>query len=86
MSKLMRRAAERLAADADIRIDGDRPWDVQVHDERLFRRVLTTGTLGLGEAYMDGWWDCEAIDQMVYRSQRAGATSNFAHRLDALLA
>jgi cyclopropane-fatty-acyl-phospholipid synthase len=56
---------------ADIRIDGDRPWDVRVRDERLFQRVLAHGTLGLGEAYMDGWWECDAIDQMVHRAHRS---------------
>ena len=69
------RLFERLAEPADIRIGGDRPWDVQVHDERLFQRVLATGTLGLGEAYMDGWWDCDAIDDMVDRAQRADVAS-----------
>lgn len=68
----LRRLFERLAEPADIRIGGDRPWDVQVHDPRLYRRVLASGTLALGEAYMDGWWDCEAIDEMVARAQRAG--------------
>lgn len=58
-------------APADIRIDGDRAWDVHVHDERLYQRVLAHGTLGLGEAYMDGWWDCEAPDEMVMRAQRS---------------
>ncbi len=52
---------------ADITIGGSRPWDIQVHDPRLFGRVLTRGSLGLGEAYMDGWWDAEAIDEVVYR-------------------
>ena len=55
----------------DIRIDGDRPWDVRVHDERLYQRVLAHGTLGLGEAYMDGWWSCASLDDMVCRAQRA---------------
>jgi cyclopropane-fatty-acyl-phospholipid synthase len=67
---------ERLVEPADIRIGGDRPWDVQVHDERLYRRVLAQGTLGLGEAYMDGWWDCQALDEMVYRAQRIDFTSH----------
>jgi cyclopropane-fatty-acyl-phospholipid synthase len=62
---------EKLAEPSDIRIDGDRPWDVHVHDERLYQRVLSHGTLGLGEAYMDGWWDCEALDEMVCRAQRS---------------
>jgi len=76
MSRL-RRHFERVIEPADIRLDGDRPWDVRVHDDRLFQRVLTSGTLGLGEAYMDGWWDCEAIDQMVDRAHR----SQIAERL-----
>ena len=38
---------ERLAESADILIGGDRPWDIQIHDERLFQRVLAHGTLGL---------------------------------------
>ncbi len=62
---------ERIAGPADIRIDGDRAWDVHVHDDRLYQRVLAHGTLGLGEAYMEGWWDCDAIDQMVCRAQRS---------------
>ena len=66
-----RRLVERLLADSDIRIGGDRPWDVRIHDDRLYRRVLATGTLGLGEAYVDGWWDCDALDQMIDRAQRA---------------
>ena len=74
MSRL-RRHFERLIEPADIRIDGDRPWDVRVHDDRLFQRVLATGTLGLGESYMDGWWDCDAIDQMVHRAHGADIAS-----------
>jgi cyclopropane-fatty-acyl-phospholipid synthase len=77
MSGRFRHHFEGLVAPADIRIDGDRPWDVRVHDERLYQRVLSQGTLGLGEAYMDGWWDCDALDEMVFRAQ----TSDIARRL-----
>lgn len=73
-----RRIVERLLGDSDIRIDGDRPWDVRVHDDRLYARVLRSGTLGLGEAYMDGWWDCDAIDQMVARAQAAGTAARLS--------
>ncbi len=55
-----------------MRIGGDRQWDVHVHDDRVYTRVLARGTLGLGEAYMDGWWDCEAIDELVARAYRSG--------------
>lgn len=69
-SSRLRSHFERIVEPADIRVDGDRPWDVRVHDERLFQRVLSSGTLGLGEAYMDGWWSCDALDEMVCHAQR----------------
>lgn len=48
-----------------MRIGGSRPQDILVHDERLFNRVIRQGTLGLGEAYMDGWWDADALDAFI---------------------
>ncbi len=67
----------RLLDKADIEIGGSRPWDIQVHDPRLYNRVLTMGSLGLGEAYMDGWWDAEAVDQAIYRV----LTANIQHAM-----
>ncbi|MBI4435551.1 class I SAM-dependent methyltransferase, partial [Candidatus Uhrbacteria bacterium] len=58
---------QNLLAQADIHVDGSRPWDIQVHNPRVFDRILAHGSLGFGESYMDGWWDCEAIDQMLTR-------------------
>ena len=66
---------------ADIRIDGARPWDIQVNDRRFFSRVLAFGTLGFGESYMDGWWDCDALDEMCCRAIRARLEKRFAFRL-----
>jgi cyclopropane-fatty-acyl-phospholipid synthase len=60
-----------LLARADIRVDGARPWDLRLHDARFFPRVLSEGTLGFAEAYMDGWWDCDALDEMCCRTARA---------------
>lgn len=57
---------------ADVRLDGARPWDLNVRDDRLFARVIAQGTLGFGEAYMDGWWECEQIDELISRVIRAG--------------
>jgi cyclopropane-fatty-acyl-phospholipid synthase len=57
----------RLLADADVTIGGRQPWDMQVKDERLFARVLGARNLGLGEAYMDGWWECQRLDEFFYR-------------------
>lgn len=63
----LRRTVEELLALADIRIDGDRPWDLRVLHPDLYRRVLAQGSLGLGESHMDGWWDCEALDEWSFR-------------------
>jgi cyclopropane-fatty-acyl-phospholipid synthase len=71
MASRVRAHFEKLAETADIRLDGDRPWDITVHDERMFQRVITHGTLGLGEAYVDGWWDCDQLDELVRRAQSA---------------
>jgi cyclopropane-fatty-acyl-phospholipid synthase len=56
-----------LLTPTGIEINGKNPWDIQVHNPDMFSRVLRQSSLGLGESYMDGWWDCEAIDQMIYR-------------------
>ena len=52
---------------ADIKINGDRSFDIQVKDERFYNRILLNGSLGLGEAYMDGWWDCPQLDEFFNR-------------------
>jgi cyclopropane-fatty-acyl-phospholipid synthase len=75
-----------LLASADIRINGDCPWDIMVHDERFFSRVLASGTLGFGESYMEGWWDCDALDEMCCHAIRAGVEKRFAFRLPNILA
>ncbi len=54
-----------LLSTADVEVGGDRLWDIQVHDSRFYDRVLREKELGLGESYMDGWWDCEALDQFI---------------------
>lgn len=66
---------EALLAKADVKVGGGRPWDITVHNPRVFARVAVEGSLGLGEAYVDGWWDCEALDEFFFRILRAGATA-----------
>jgi cyclopropane-fatty-acyl-phospholipid synthase len=67
-------ARDRVAAllrAADVEIDGGDPWDVQVHNGRFYDRVLAQGSLGAGEAYVDGWWDVEQLDEFFLRVHRA---------------
>jgi cyclopropane-fatty-acyl-phospholipid synthase len=63
---LKQRAAD-LLQHAGIRIDGDAPTDIRVHDEHLYARVFAHGSLGLGEAYMDGWWDADDLPGFMTR-------------------
>src|SRR5512147_3006064 len=55
-------AIERILSQAGITLNGDMPWDIRVKDERFYQRVMREGSLGLGESYMDGWWDCDELD------------------------
>ncbi|MDU4094989.1 MAG: cyclopropane fatty acyl phospholipid synthase, partial [Pantoea sp.] len=61
------RIVHELLEMADIEINGKRPWDIQVNNPDFFKRVLQEGSLGLGESYMDGWWDCERLDIFFQR-------------------
>ena len=64
-----RKLAEILAA-VDVRLNGGRPWDIRVFDERFYQRVFSEGSLGAGESYMDGWWDAVALDELCTRIHR----------------
>ena len=59
--------ATDLLAAVGITLNGPEPWDMQVHDDRLYARVFAEATLGFGESYMDGWWDAERLDETMTR-------------------
>lgn len=61
---------ESILAEVGIQINGDRPWDIKVHNENLYQRVISQGSLGLGEAYVEGWWDCTRLDELFARILR----------------
>lgn len=67
-----------LLAGIDVQENGDRPWDIQVHDARMYQRFMSQGRLGLGESYLDGDWDCEDLAELFHRVLRA----NFTERVD----
>ncbi len=67
VGRTVRKTIEKLLSKADIEIGGSRSWDIHVHDERFFRKVLANGSLGLGESYMAGWWDCSCLDEFFFK-------------------
>jgi cyclopropane-fatty-acyl-phospholipid synthase len=72
MNRLFKPLFESVIAGSGVRIGGDRPWDIRVNRDRLYRRALR-GSLGIGESYIDGDWDCGALDEMFRRVLAAGA-------------
>lgn len=60
-------AIKELLARADVCINGDRPWDIRVHNPAFYDRIVFGGSVALGESYMDGWWDCAALDRLFDR-------------------
>ena len=69
---------QKLLKKADIRTDGLRDSDITVYDNRVYERVLSDGSLGLGESYMDGWWTCKRIDKMIHKVLKANLVKEFS--------
>ena len=67
---LFKKQIQKALSEVDIIVDGTRPWDIKVSDERLYRNIILRGSIGLGEAYMDGWWDCTDLPGFFYRVLR----------------
>ncbi len=70
--KWLEKRFQRILAPAGVTIGGDTPWDIRVLDKRLYRKVLLTGSLGLGEAYMDGWWTAQDLSDFFTHAIVAG--------------
>ena len=58
---------KKLLDPAGIEINGKNPWDPQVKNERIYKRLKRGRSLALGESYVEGWWDCEALEEFFYR-------------------
>jgi cyclopropane-fatty-acyl-phospholipid synthase len=62
-----RQIIEKMLAVADIKINGNAPFDIQINDNRFYDTILSEGSMGLGESYMQGWWDCNRLDDFLCR-------------------
>jgi cyclopropane-fatty-acyl-phospholipid synthase len=65
--RLSERIVSWLFSFADVAINGNRPWDIRVRDDRFFATVLLEGSLGLGESYLRSWWACDDLEELFYR-------------------
>jgi len=80
-----RKRVESLLDGTGVHIDGDLPSDMQVRDGRLYARAIAHGSLGLGEAYMDGWWEADNLDEFLYRLLRARIDEQIGNLEDTAL-
>ena len=80
-----RKVVEQLLAETGIKINGPDLWDIQVRDDRFYTRVLKDKSLGLGESYMEGWWDCARIDECICRLLKGNLEEKVGGNLRALL-
>lgn len=63
----VKKVVRKIFEPSDVQINGSRPWDIRIHNHNFYERVLSGGSLALGESYMDGWWDGESLDQFFER-------------------
>jgi len=66
-SKIIEKTCKEILSLASIEVNGPNPWDIQVHNKDFYKRALTEAELGIGESYMDCWWECEKIDELIFR-------------------
>ncbi|QJB37454.1 cyclopropane fatty acyl phospholipid synthase [Chitinophaga oryzae] len=80
----------RLLSAAGITVNGSNPWDIRVYNEDFYSRALYNGSLGLGESYMDGYWDCLRLDEFFYKLLRSNLDKSVRKsirlKMDILLA
>jgi len=77
--------AEDILALAGVNINGNNPWDIKVTNDDFYRRALTEGELGVGESYMDKWWDTEKIDEFIFRILNAQLDEKIMRKFTILL-
>lgn len=65
------RFVAELLDEADIHINGKRPWDIKLNAHGVIDEALARGNLGLGESYVNGDWDAERLDEFFFHLLRA---------------
>ncbi|MCP4022600.1 MAG: cyclopropane fatty acyl phospholipid synthase [Desulfobacteraceae bacterium] len=62
-NKRVKQTFKSLMNMAGITVNGSKPYDIQVKNDDFYYRVIQETTIGLGESYMDHWWDCKSLDR-----------------------
>lgn len=75
-SQAYKTKVEAILTTAGVTINGPKGWDIQVHNPAVYQRVIAQSSLGLGESYLDGWWDCDELDAFFYLILKSGAADS----------
>ena|SRR5579872_4433152 len=63
--------AIELLKSSGIHLNGENPWDIQIYNHNFYNHVLKYGSLGLGQSYLNRWWECKKLDQFFEKIIRA---------------
>ena len=63
----IKQTLQDLLTPVGITINGSEPYDIQIHNEAFYQRLIAGSSLALGESYMDGWWNCQQLDALFYK-------------------
>lgn len=67
MTDKLEQWVQKVIEPTGIVINGQNPWDIRVINNDFYERVRKQGSLGLGESYVDGWWECDKLDEFFCR-------------------
>lgn len=59
---VLQKNAYAVLKKSGITINGNNPWDIQIHDKSILLDVFLKGSIGLGDGYTNGKWDVAQID------------------------
>lgn len=63
----MQRMLETMMDEIGVTINGNKPYDIKINDPVMFTRIFKDQSVGAGEAYMEGLWDCDQLDELFFR-------------------
>jgi cyclopropane-fatty-acyl-phospholipid synthase len=75
LNKILLNKYSEFLESIDVEINGNRPWDITVHNPDLYKSILFNGSLGFGESYMKGWFDCERLDLFFEKVLKQGVST-----------
>jgi len=70
----------QLLKGSGVEINGPNVYDPQIKDKFIvpfYNRIIEYWSLGLGETYMDRWWECEKLDEFFTRILSSGLEERF---------